>query len=132
MDQGPLVTEQIDAGKRFLVEYQKYVPVQVAFWLKESDDGNWHLYIASDKFTADKPYDPYEEFVAVWHRMRDPMFDVFWVKVIGTDSRLAKAVMEEQRLYPGRIPLRVRDRALGGLMVEELYVYPPLTAAQAG
>jgi hypothetical protein len=31
MDQGPLVTEQIEAGARFLGEFQKYLAIQTAF-----------------------------------------------------------------------------------------------------
>jgi hypothetical protein len=43
MDQRPLVIDQVDAGARFLGEFQKYAPVQTAFWLKDSDYGNWSL-----------------------------------------------------------------------------------------
>ena len=43
----------IDAGARFLGEFEKYNPVQNAFWLKESDEGEWSLYVASDKITDD-------------------------------------------------------------------------------
>lgn len=45
MDQNSLVIDQFEAGARFLGEFQKYVPVKAAFWLKESAEGNWILYI---------------------------------------------------------------------------------------
>jgi hypothetical protein len=34
MDQVLLVNEQFEAGKRFLEELDKYIPVRAAFWLK--------------------------------------------------------------------------------------------------
>jgi hypothetical protein len=40
--------EEIDAGAELVREFEKYAPVTVAFWLKESDDEHRHLYIASD------------------------------------------------------------------------------------
>ena len=48
MDQGPLVIEQIDAGARFLAEFEKKIPVMAAFWLKASEEGSWYLYVASE------------------------------------------------------------------------------------
>ena len=49
MDQGPLVTEQIDAGSRLIKAFDRYAPVQAAFWVKEGEDGQWFLYLASDR-----------------------------------------------------------------------------------
>jgi hypothetical protein len=49
MDQGPLVTEQIDAGARFVREFAKQRPVQAAFWLKGTEDNQWFLYVAGDQ-----------------------------------------------------------------------------------
>ena len=51
MDHGPLVSEQIDAGARFLYEFQKHLPLQSAFWLKDSEQGGWYLYLASEQIT---------------------------------------------------------------------------------
>src|SRR5580704_18702511 len=39
MDQDTLVSEQIDAAAKFLEEFQKYLPVESAFWLRGEDDG---------------------------------------------------------------------------------------------
>jgi hypothetical protein len=46
----------IEAGARFLPEFQKYAPIAAAFWLKDSDTGNWHLWIGSTKIT-DRNFD---------------------------------------------------------------------------
>src|SRR5262245_39407751 len=48
MDQGTLVEMQIDNGNRLLDQLvEEGVPVAAAAWLKESDDGQWFLYIAT-------------------------------------------------------------------------------------
>ncbi len=124
MDQGPLVIEQIDAGSRFLREFQKYIPVDVAFWLKESDDGDYSLYVASDQITDDNFDIAYGEVLQIGRRLRDPMFDPFQVKLIGTDDPLAKAALEINRRYPGPCPTRFHGKAFAGQVVEEVYIYP--------
>jgi hypothetical protein len=89
MDQGPLGTGQIKAGARFLGEFQKCFPVQVAFWLKESDTGAWYLYVASDQITDDNFDVAYGEVARIGGQISDPFFDPFQIKVIGVDDPLA-------------------------------------------
>src|SRR5688500_16634978 len=101
MDQGALVKEQIDAGARFLAECHKHYPVQLAFWLKD-EEGHWYLYVASDQIT-DANFDvAYGVVGEVADLIRDPWFDIFQVKVIGSDHKLAKAVAEAERRNPRR------------------------------
>jgi len=129
MDQGALVREQIDAGARFLAEFHRSYPVQLAFWLK-NEEGHWYLYIASDRI-SDNNFDvAYGEVVRIARALQDPWFDAMQVKVLGTDEPLAKAVADAERRYPRRA-----IRALGGMTVawvgiEDLYVYPsPISVA---
>jgi hypothetical protein len=129
MDQGPLVSEQITAGARFLREFQQYVPVQVAFWLKDNDDGTWSLYVASDEITDDNFDVAYGEVVRIAGIVRDPGFDPFQVKVIGADHPLAKAVWELQQRYPGRT--RFHGTRLVGVSAAEVYLYPSPIPAPA-
>jgi hypothetical protein len=56
-----LVDEQIEVGAQFLSEFCKYRPVQSAFWYKDSDEGEWYLYVASDQITDDNFDVAYEE-----------------------------------------------------------------------
>ncbi len=116
--------EQIDAGARFLAEFQKYVPVQIAFWLKESDENEWSLYVASEKITDDNFDLAYGEVVRIAGALRDPFFDPFQVKWIALDDPLAKAALDIQQCHTGRIPTRFHGKTLGGLSVEEVYIYP--------
>ena len=124
MDQGPLVTEQIDAGARFLAEFQKYLPVQSAFWLKDSDEGTWNLYVASDQITDDNFDVAYGEVVRIAGQLKDPWFDPFQVKLIGANDPLAQAARELRQRYPGRTSTRFHGKLFGGVSVEEVYLYP--------
>ena len=124
MDQGPLVAEQIDAGAKFLAEFQNYLPVQAAFWLKDSEEGTWNLYVASEQITDDNFDVAYGEVVRLAGILRDPWFDLFQVKLIGADDPLAKAAADIRRRYPGRTPLPLRGGTFGGVAVEEVYLYP--------
>jgi hypothetical protein len=124
MDQGPLVSEQIDAGARFLGEFQKYAPVQAAFWLKDSEEGGWSLYVASDRISDENTDTGYGEVLRIAGRLEEPWFDPFQVKLIGTNDPLAQAVLDMHRRYPGKMPTRFHGKALGGVNVEEGYIYP--------
>jgi len=131
MDQGPLVTEQIEAGARFLREFHKSYPVKAAFWLKDSEEGVWWLYVASDQITDDNFDVAYGEVGRVSDVLRDPWFDLMQVKVIGEDHPLAKAAAEALLAYPGRIPLRLRGVSFGGVFADEVYIYPSPIPAPA-
>ncbi len=129
MDSGPLVNEQLEAGGRFLDEFRKYAPVQAAFWLKDGDEGLWFLYVASDQINDDNFDLAYREVGRIDRELLDPWFDVFRVKVIGTDDPLGKAVLDLIRQYGSKRPIRLYGTTLGGRSVDELYVYPSPTRA---
>ena len=128
MDQEPLVTEQIEAAARFLGEMGKYVPVRVAFWLKESDEDRWKLYVASDQIRQDNIDVAYGEVLRIAGRMRDPNFDPFQVKIVTPGDPYARSAMDVRDRYPAAIPTRLRRRPLGGVQVEEAYIYPRTAA----
>lgn len=132
MDQSPLVNDQIDAGARFLGEFRKYIPVKAAFWLKESDEGEWNLYVASDQITDDNFDVVYGEVLRIAGHLHDPRFDPFQVKLLGGDAPLAEAALDLNRRCPGPVATHVQGRMFGGLPLEEAYIYPspiPVPAA---
>ena len=124
MDQGPLVTELIDAGARFLREFAKYTPVQAAFWLKDSEDSQWFLYVAGDQIDDSNFGVAYGEVIRIAGKMPDPWLDPFQIKVLGTNEPLVKAVLQIQAKYPSGIPIRYHGGQIAGLSVEEVYIYP--------
>jgi hypothetical protein len=124
MGQSALVIDQFDAGAKFLGEFQKYYAVTVAFWLKESDDSEWYLYVASDQITDDNFDVAYGEVGQIAAQLRDPLFDPFRVKLLGADDPLAKAALDIRGRYPGTVATRFHGKVFGGLPVEEVYIYP--------
>ncbi len=129
MDQEPLVSEQIDAGKTFLDEFEKHIPVKAAFWLKASEDSGWYLHVASDQITDENIREAYGVVGAVSETILDPNFDPFRVKLIGGKNPLARAAAEIYRHYPVRKPTWIHDSQFGGLSVDGVYVYPPPVSA---
>lgn len=125
MDQGPLVTQVIDAGTRFLEELTKSLPVQFAFWLKAEDESR-RFYIAPEQITDENVEVAYDEIIRAAEVLDDPWFDVLRVSVIGTDDPLAKRVAEIYQRYRGRAPIHLFNEAFPGTMImaEELYIYP--------
>ena len=46
-----------------------------------------------------------------------------------SELRLRKAVLDYQRLYPGKV-IRLRDRFFGDMAIDEVYIYPvPVTVS---
>lgn len=128
MDQEPLVTEQIDAGAKFLAEFEKKIPVMAAFWLKASEESSWYLYVASDDFNHGDLRVGYGEVLRIAGELRDPNFDPFQVKLIKPSDPLAKAALEHLQRFAGRKSIRLRRRTFGEIGVDDVYIYPtPIT-----
>lgn len=128
MDQGPLVIEAIDAGAELVRRLDKYVPVQAAFWVKDSEEGQWYLYIASDQISDqidDKNLDvAYGEVLRLAGQMASPYLDPFQVKLIPTSDSLAQAALDIHRRYLGRMATRFGGKNFGGMGVDGVYIYP--------
>ena len=132
MDQEPLVIEETEAGKKFLDEFDKSVPVLAAFWLKEGEDSGWYLYVASDQITDRNIKVAYAEVGKVFKTIHDPNLDVLRVMLIGARHPFARAALEVYRRYPdSRVPIRLRVHQFGGQSVEGVYLYPPRVGAMS-
>lgn len=123
MDQGPLVTEQIDAGAKLAGEFQKQTPLQAAFWLKESGDGQWFFYLSSDRID-DSNFDvAYGEVLRLLGPGPHTWLDPFQVKVTGSNDAVAKSVLAVHQKYPS-VPVHLRNCMVGGVGADEVYIYP--------
>ncbi|MBL8800174.1 MAG: hypothetical protein JNM56_40200 [Planctomycetia bacterium] len=129
MDQGPLVMEEIDAGAELVRAFDKYAPVEVAFWLKASDEEQRYLYIASDQIKDTNLGAAYGEVLRLAQRLSSPYLDPFRVKLISAANPLAQAATEIHRRFPGRLATRFGGRLWGRVSVDDVYIYPsPLPA----
>ncbi len=129
MDQEPLVIEQIEAGRKFIDELEKHVPVRAAFWLKASEDSVWYLYVASDQVTDQKIRAAYGEVGRVSETIHDPNFDPFRVKLINVADPFARAALDLYRRSPVKTPTHIWGRPFGGESVEGVYLYPAPVSA---
>lgn len=132
MDEGPLVSEKIEDGKRFLKRLvEEGVTVPAACWLKESNSGNWHLYIASSLVGEDEAaMDAYRLIGSLSRQMSQPFcLDYFDVKAVEANGPLSKAVQELIRSSRGRLPIRLGSGGLAGVSIDAGYIYPPIQAA---
>ena len=125
MDQEPLVIEQIDEGEFFLSEFKKKYPVQVALWMKPTEDAQWYLYVASDQINDNNKREAHAEVLRLSPPLSTPFFDGFRVKLIGTDDACTQEALNVYRGYPARIPTRMSRREFGGVHVDGVYIYPP-------
>lgn len=123
MDQNTLVTEKQEAARKFLAEFTKAYPVEVAFWLRNGE-GRRLLYVASQLIT-DENFDlAYGEVHRIDRQLRDSWFDARDVRVINSEHRLAQAALQLQSQYGPDVPGRLFDSYFGGMSVEEVYIYP--------
>jgi hypothetical protein len=138
MDQGTVVSEQTESGKRLIKALVAGgFDVQVAFWAKPTDEGKWYLYLASP-FVDDKgPRTAYRLVHRILRETPDLWIDPFEIKVVGLNDSIARAASELTRPqvpgspfaawgpkpYPGMT--RFGGSTLGGVDVDGAYIYPP-------
>lgn len=130
MDQGPLVTEQIDAGAELAHDFNaKYKPLQAVFWIKESEEKQWNLFLASDQIDDSNFERAYGEVHELLRGKSHVWLDPFQVKVAGINHPIVKSVLDILQRYPAQLPTRLRGRMLGGQFVEDAYIYAlPISA----
>lgn len=124
MDNGPLVSEEIDEGAKLVREFDHYAPIKAAFWLRRTGEEQRYLYLASDQIDDSNFGLAYGEVGRIVNLLDSPDLDRFRVKVIGGDHPLALAAAEMIASYPGRKAPRLGGCYFGGMGVEDVYFYP--------
>ncbi len=128
MDQSQLVREEIDAGAELVRRLDPYVPVKAAMWVKDSEEGQWYLYIASDQINHTSRRAAYAQVLRLAAEVPSPYFDPFLVKLIPTSDPLAQAALDIHRRYPGGMNMRFVGTSFGGMTVDGVYLYPASVA----
>ena len=132
MDNGPLVKEEIDAGRELVRRLDCYRPVKAAFWLKASDNPFRYLYLASERSEAHPDDLTYREVSRVEDELQSPDLDQFRIKVVGADHPLVRDAVKITEQFPASAGRRDGGRSFGNLFAEDLYIYPlPLPAVVA-
>jgi len=131
MDQIPLVTEQIEAGRKVIERLTANgIPVTAAGWVKESDRWQWYLYLVTPLVGEDGATTPaYRRIIAILRAgPQPPEIDLFQIKAVGPSEPVGQAILDAQR-HSGRHWGVYGGTSLGGMSVDAAYFYPPLVAA---
>jgi hypothetical protein len=126
MDTSTLVENQIDDGQRLLDRLgEEGIAVRAACWVKPVDEDRWSLYIAVPAVDEKGPVEAYRQVYRVLQSLTDVGITDSDIKLIGEKHPIAQDVLDILGRFPGRTPTRPRWPLLGGIPVEDCYVYPP-------
>ena len=98
------------------------IPVTAAAWVKESESGDWYLYLATSLVGEDEATRPaYRRVNAVIREMEKEGFgmDPSAIKVIGAHHPVAKIMIANRRSRPAGPPTPFRGSRLGDLPVDD-------------
>ena len=122
MDTATLVNNQIDDGKKLVKHLRSAgVDVQVAFWALTTDEGIWHLFIASPLVDKVGLAEAYQK---VYSELRS--IHVQWIvrsdiKLISDKSPIACDAFAYQDTT---LETKFGGRKLGKLIIDEALIYP--------
>jgi hypothetical protein len=133
MDTDTLVEDQIDIGQRLIETLvEAGFDVAAAGWAKTSEDGAWSLYIASDRVDRIGAAAAYREVYGLSKSIPENWSLLSEVKLIGMTNPIARDLLAILTSYPARLPTRLRRSQLGGMAIDEAYLYPPPKAEGVG
>jgi hypothetical protein len=125
MDYELLVDRQIEDGKSLLggLVHDGF-DVTVAFWVRTSEEGLWFLYIGSTSVRTMSLADAYRVVYGALRRVPNTEIPISNVKIVDADNPVARSAIEVRDRYPARLPARYNGKRLGGMSIEEAYIYP--------
>ena len=126
MDSKLLVEETINEGQRLLANLVSAgFDLTSAFWVCKSREELRDLHICSATLAPEKKGDAYRMVYDRLGRNPDPVIALSDVRVVGIDDPRAKAVLEIQRLHPGKALRWLARPSLVREGIEVAYIYPP-------
>lgn len=127
MDTDLLVENKIDDGLALIRQlWRDQFKVEVAFWVKRTEEGLWYLYIATSSVTAEKLNAAYRVVYAALTKISGCSVLPHEVKVITFTDPIARdaVALRDRSPTPIREPKRYLGKRLGNLATEELCLYP--------
>jgi hypothetical protein len=126
MDQGALVTMQIDEGQQLIDHLVAAgVPLTGAAWLKDTENDQWYLYLVTPLVSEDgATREAYRRVNSVRRKLAEPSgIHSLQIKVIAPTDPVAQAILDLRRRYPGKKPIPFWGSQLGGLSVDGAVIY---------
>lgn len=126
MDTIALVEDQIDDGRKLLDGLARDgLPVLAGAWVKPAKEDRWSLYVETPLVEEKGAVGAYREVYRVLRSLGTLWLTDSDVTLIGGGHPVAGELAELLHRYPGRLPTRIRPPTLGGVSIEEAYLYPP-------
>jgi hypothetical protein len=126
MDTVKLGEKQIDDGQALLDRLgEEGFVVRAACWVKPIDEDRWSLYIATPAVDEKGPLEAYRAVIRVLQSLGDVSITSSDTKLIGEKHPVARELLDILRHFSRWTASRDRRSLLGGVPVEDLYVYPP-------
>src|SRR5262249_13992443 len=120
MDPELLVDDRLEDGQRLVSQlFMDGFEVTAAFWVRTSQEGLSHLYIASPSVNGEKIGEAYGIVYTSLSKVPSPWISLSEIKLVSPSNPMTRDVLELQRRHPGRTPLRTRRPHLGGLSIDE-------------
>ena len=122
-----LVDERIEDGGRLAVELVRGgFDLTAAFWIHTEEDGLWFLYIASSSVGRNGLGNAYRTVIVQVSQLHLPAIELTQIKVVDPATPIAAEAIALRDRHAARIPTRLGQGRLGGIAIEEAYVYPPM------
>lgn len=126
MDQAKLVSDEINAGTTLIQRVNATLPIQAAFWLYDTFEGQWFLYLASDRIPdVISTHNGYGHILEAYNENPSLYLDPFQVKLISLKSPLAQEALATYERYSSTTVSRINGWEFGGLTISGGYLYPP-------
>ena len=125
MDSNALVDHQIHAGRRLILQLSRdgFV-VDAAFWVKTADEGIWFLFIASPVVEERGLAGAYRALQASIQHLQGIPMSLSDVKLVGRGNPITMDVLGVLKRHNGRLATRFEGKQLGGMTIEDAYIYP--------
>ena len=123
MDQSTLVDEDIRDGRRLLERFAADGhPFQGAFWVKETENEHWFLYVVTEIIDLAGPTAAYRALDAARKKLGDCRISISEIKAIGPNHPVARDALFSPN-HAGRTDAWSGENSLGSLAVDRVYRY---------
>lgn len=125
MDYELLVEDQIEDGRELISGLvENGFDISVAFWVRTSEEGLWFLYLGTSSIRRMSLADAYRAAYSALRRIPTSNISISNIKIVEDTNPIARAAIEIRDRYPARLPNRYNGKRLGGMAIEEAYIYP--------
>lgn len=133
MDQSALVGPPVDDGRRLIDRLlADGIEVAAAAWLKPAEEGGWVLYVSSPVVDGLGLHEAYRRVHAALNRAGTDDLTTANIRFVGTRDPLAEELQSILGLRPNTKGIGWVGPRLGGIAVDDAYIYPKPVAPTVG